>query len=66
MRRARPREVNIKITAVATVILLRKGVAPVLPKDRLAGASKGGTHTGAFPLLQQNNHDQRDTNNHVE
>jgi hypothetical protein len=32
MRRARPSEVNIKITAVATVILLRKEVAPVLPK----------------------------------
>jgi hypothetical protein len=32
MRRAKPREVNIKITAAATVILLRKEVAPVLPK----------------------------------
>jgi hypothetical protein len=32
MRRARPSEVNIKITAVATVTLLKKEVAPVLPK----------------------------------
>ena len=66
MRRARAREVNIKITAAATVILLRKGGRSGAPENRLAGASKGSTHAGAFPLLQQHNHDQRDANNHVE
>jgi hypothetical protein len=50
MRRARPREVNIKITAVATVILLRKGVAPVLPKTVWLEPPKAAPMLAPFPF----------------
>jgi hypothetical protein len=53
MRRARPREVNIKITAVATVILLRKGVAPVLPKTVWLEPPKAAPMLAPFPFCNR-------------
>jgi hypothetical protein len=53
MRRARPSEVNIKITAVATVILLRKGVAPLLPKTVWLEPPKAAPMLAPFPFCSR-------------
>jgi hypothetical protein len=52
MRRARPREVNIKITAAATVILLKKEVAPVLPKTVWLEPPKAAPMLAPFPFCK--------------
>ena len=47
------REVSIKITAVATVILLRKGVAPVLPKTVWLEPPKAAPMLAPFPFCNR-------------
>jgi hypothetical protein len=53
MRRARPSDVNIKITAVATVILLKKGVAPVLPNTVWLEPPKAAPMLAPFPFCNR-------------
>jgi hypothetical protein len=53
MRRAREREVNIKITAAATVTLLKKGVAPELPNTVWLEPPKAAPILAPFPFCSR-------------
>lgn len=45
---------------------MEKGGRPCTSKNGLAGAAKGGAHAGSFSLLDQNDQDQGQTNEHMQ